>query len=351
MASLALAGLGAASMSFAEEGRVFTAPQDWLSIEFPKEPVVSQVDYPAVTPTGATVKIPATRYAVEQGGTRYLVTVARTAGSIADDPHILDNAVTAFRKRGGLALDTAVSHSLGNASPDSAETITTSYQLCGRQFGYKGRDDSLNYRTLFYNPNTHLLYDIFSSVTPAAQAEHGADVSHFQWSLALLADPASRPAPAPVFPESWKLYDYSAAGFSIRFPDAPTVEKARYRTDGGVDVPATRYQASADGVLYRLTVAEIWQSGADDANAVDEGVRVWKRQGAVLSDDSVAVSAAQCGRDVAVRTTDGRKARAWIFFPSSQHRLYVIETSGPGDGAEPAGGAFFRQSFTVAKPQ
>jgi hypothetical protein len=334
---------GGATLAAEEEGPLFTDKATWLSIDFPGRPVISKGSYEAVTPAGGTVRVPATLYTVTQPGTEYRVTVANLAGSAAEESHALESAAAAYRKRDGLALDTAVSHSLG----------TSGYQLCGRSFGYQAADGRLVYETLFYNHNTRLFYDVRSSVAQRAQAQHGSQVSHFQQSLAILADPASKP-PAPLaYPEGWKLYDYADARFSIRFPAAPTVEEGDYRTDSGIVVPATRYWARSGGTLYRLTVAKLWETEADDGNAVDDGARLWTRNGTVVANDSVAINAAQCGRDIALKTPDGLAARARIFFPSSQHRLYVIEVAQGQGGAAPGAEDVdrFLQSFAVAKPE
>ncbi|MDB5712953.1 MAG: hypothetical protein JWO15_350 [Sphingomonadales bacterium] len=325
------------------DARIFTDEKKWLSIQFPAPPTVTATRYDVVTPGGTKIAVPATLYDFKQNGSEYRVTVANLAGSVADDPHALEHAVTAFRRRKGIALDTAVSHSLG----------ASGYQLCGRSFGYSGPGGKLNYQTLFYNDNAHLFYDIYSSVTLKAEPQHGAEVTHFQQSLALLADPASK-LPAPLnYPDNWKLYDYPTARFGIRFPAAPTVEQAAYHTDGGINVPATRYWTRVGGTLYRLTVAQLWETEADNGNAVDEGVAVWKRHGEVIADDTVAVNAAQCGRDVALKSPQGTISRARIFFPSSQHRLYVIEVAQEVGNQTPdaADTDRFLQSFTVAKPE
>lgn len=341
---LAAASLLSGGTALAEdEGPLFTDPATWLSIDFPGRPHVSKGSYDAVTPAGNTVSVPATIYTVKQPGTEYRVTVANLANSPAEETHALENAAAAYRKQDGLALDTAVSHSLSGSG----------YQLCGRSFGHQDTNGRLVYETLFYNHNTRLFYDVHSSVAQQAQAEHGSEVSHFQQSLALLADPASKLPPPLAYPEGWKLYNYKDALFSIRFPAEPTVEEGDYRTDSGVVVPATRYWARSGGTLYRLMVAKLWETEADDGNAVDDGASLWTRKGTVIANDGVAVSAAQCGRDIALKTPEGLAARARIFFPSSQHRLYVIEVAQEAGGATPGAEDTdrFLQSFTLAKPE
>lgn len=347
--ALAAAGGGAA---YAADDAVpyFTVPEKFFSADFPGKPVVGQASFPVPTPQGTKVSVPAVTYSLQQPGASYRVTVADLANSAAADSHALDHAVEAFRKsHGALPLDAEVSHSLTGSK----------FQLCGRHFGYAGKDGALHYETLYYNPNTWLFYDITSTVSAKAQPEHGADAEHFQTSFAIKADAKSQlPAPPP-YPDNWKLHKYPDSGFDIRFPAEPTVEQGSYTTDTGIAVPATRYWAKQGDVLYRLTVAHYNGTAADpDGTTADAqvagAVRAWKRQGTVLADDSVAISAGQCGRDVTIaRKEDGLRARASIYFPASQHRVYLLEVAQLARDVpiDPIDDRRFRESLALVLPQ
>jgi|GEM_PF-3396016 len=348
LAACACAALFAGGGAALADTSVETFPEKFFAIDFPATPKITAGIYQAVTAGGTTVPVPAEIYSLQQPGAFYQVTVADLAGSAAEDRHALDHAIAAFRRRPDLALDTAVSHSLTGSR----------FQLCGRHFGYVGDSERLVYETLYYNPNTRKFYEVVSSVTPAAQSRHGADVQHFQTSLALQADAQSQLPAAPDYPENWKVYKYPQVGFDIRFPAEPTVEAGQYTTDHGITVPATRYWARQGDTLYRLTVANYWETdaspdgpGAEDA--VDGAVRLWKKQGTVLSDDSVAISNGQCGRDVVLRTPDNLETRASIFFPATQHRIYIVEvTHSRARGTlDPLDDRRFRESLALATAQ
>ena len=123
-------------------------------------------------------------------------------------------------------------------------------------------------------------------------------------------------------------------------------------------MPATRYSAQLGNTLYRLTVARPYGTAADPEGAsaedsVIDAVKLWKRQGTVVADDAVAIAAGQCGRDVTVRKPGGLAARASIFFPATQQKVYIVEVSqtGPGPAADPLDDRRFRESLTLALAQ
>jgi len=348
MATLLAAGAGTAAL--AEDPSPLRAfPDAFFSVDFTKEPAVSQGTFPAVTPIGTVVAVPATTYTQSEPGATFRVTVARLADTPAHDGHALDHAVAAFRRlHPALPLDTVISQSLNGSKA----------QLCGRNFGFAGADGSLHYETFYYNPHTALFYDVGATVEAKAQAQHGGDAEHFETSFSLTADPASQlPAPPP-WPDNWKPFHDPDGGFDIRFPAPPTVEQGSYITDVGITVPATRFWAKAGGTLYRLTVARPWGTAADPEGTTAEAsvlgaVRQWDKQGTVIADDDVAISAGQCGHDITLRKPDGLGARASIYFPATQQKIYIIEVT-QTDAAtpvDPLDDRRFRESLTLALAQ
>ena len=313
--------------SFADKG---------FLVQFPHDPDRRETHYEAATPAGVTVPVPATEFAITSGHSRFAATVAELAGSGADDPKALDHAVDRVRREGDVGLETWISISNG---------------ACGKFLGLTGRDGALNFVGLYYNAPHRRLYEIRAVVPPGEQAEHGADASHFEQSLSFLADPDAKPAPAPVWPTGWQAVTYDDPGFSIRFPGQPRVEQTSYTTEQHIIVPATRYEAAAGGVQLRVTVAKLWETDADTPDAPDQAAHLWSHGRTLASLDVVGLANAQCGREVSQRESDGSVARARIFFPSSQHRLYIVESRGPAPapgGPDVAG--LFQQSFAVAKP-
>ncbi len=343
--SLALAlllGLASAQMALAHTP-VPTYAEDLISIQFPAPPERTAGRYQAVTASGVRVSVPARVYALQRGGADYRVSVAALAGTLADDPDALDHAVAHYRQRHVLALDTETSHALGASGT----------QLCGQHFGRIAPDGRLHHVTLFYNPRARLFYDIQSVLTAEAEATQGAEATRFQQSLALLPDAEARAPQPPSYPPPWQVVQVPDHRFSIRFPAPPRVEQGHYRSEGGVSVPATRYTAQVGHTVYRLTAAHLWETAADEPDAVRQASRLWRRQGQLLSDVSVAVGNGQCGRELKLRRRDGTLTRASIFFPSSQHRLFIVEVAGaaPGVAVDPEDDRRFRASFTLDRPE
>lgn len=337
------AALISASEAVGQEGNgLWQAPAQWFEAAFPATPAITQTTYTAIGAQGQSIPVPATTYGVRQGGASYQVTVARLSGTPAQADHVLDYAISHVRGQRHLALDASTSHSYGDSGA----------QACGRQFGYVGKDGRLTYQTLFYNPRTALFYDIRSTVAAADQSEHGADVTHFQQSFALLADPAARPLKAPDAP-GWQTVTGPDGKFTIRFPSTPAVSQTSYTTVAGVSVPATAYEARQGDTLYRVTAVHLWETAGDEPGALDREIARWQHRGVLQSDASVAVPAAQCGRDITLRDSDGESVHTTLFFPSSQHRIYILETRrktppGPGEALDDQR---FRLSFGVAKPE
>lgn len=340
-ATLALIALSSPPVHAQENAALWHAPDQWFEAAFPGQPTISRITYTTAGPHGEAVAVPATRYAVNQRGASYQVTVASLAGTPAQVDHVLDHAIAHVRAQRHLALDASTSHSYTGSSA----------QACGRQFGYQGKDGRLHYQTLFYNERTGLFYEIRSSVARADQAEHGADVAHFQQSFALLADPGATGSPAPPPPADWQTV--SNATFTLRFPATPTVTQGEYRTATGIAVPDTVYEARQGSTLYRLTAVHLWQTDGDDPAVLDREIARWQRRGEVVKDAAVAIPAAQCGRDITLRDTDGATVHSTLFFPSSQHRLYIIEVrhAAPPEPQDALDDRRFRDSFTVAKPE
>ena len=337
-AALLAAGVLFATTAAAGEDawREYSYADKGFLVQFPHDPDKREIQYNAATPTGATVPVPASDYAVTSGHTRLSATVAELAGSSADDPKALNHAVDRVRREGDVGVETWISISAG---------------ACGKFLGLTGRDGALNYVGLYYNPPHRRLYEIRAVVPPADQAEHGADASHFEQSLSFLADTDAKPVPAPVWPARWQAFTYADPGFGIRFPGQPRVEQGSYTTETRIKVPATRYIYQAGDTELRVTVANLWQSDADTPDAPDQALRLWNHGITPASVDIPGLANAQCGREVSLREGDGHVARVRIFFPTSQHKLYIVESHGPAaaPGGEDMAG-LFQQSFSVAKP-
>jgi hypothetical protein len=335
-ALLALAGFAAPVAAEEENWRDFTFEDKGFAIQFPIQPTREEVRYRAAVSGGGEVEVPATRITVTQDHTTYDVTVAEFTGTAAADPDAIDYAVERLRKRGPTGLDTLVSIANGE---------------CGRYIGYADPDGTLNYYGLFYFPHNQRFYDIHARVPPSDQSDHGAGASHFGLSLNFLASAAPPPPPKPDWPAEWKEYIYTNPEFSIRFPAAPKVESLKFRSPAGVVVPARRFSLRTGDTEFRVTAAKYWQSAADTVDtgqAALAGGEQWARaetaRGRKIVYDRVAsLSRAQCGREL--RSSGPVEKHVRVFFPATQHWLYIVEAAGPKAAADRA--ALFQAGFAV----
>lgn len=326
-----------------EDWQDYTYPDARFVIRFPAEPVVSAETYDAIAPDGSGVPVPATVYTRTQGGTRYRVSVAHLAGTPAEHPRALYHAVEALRRTDNVALETRVS--MANSS-------------CGYYLGVVEPDGALSFLALFYHTASANLFDIHARVPEDEQELRMAGAVHFQQSLSFLPDPDEDALPAEIaYPENWREYDYlDDGGFAIRFPAPPSVERGSYRTADGIEVPAVRYRVESGDILYKVTAATYWETPADtvdSAEAIDPAIGLIGETGAITSDFTVGLRNGQCGRELTLDGNDGSHSDVTLFFPSSQHRLFILETRRTGSALDAPGEdyALFRKSFRLATPE
>lgn len=321
----------------------YTYPDARITVRFPEPPSQEKGTYEAYLKEGSRTPVPATYYRQSQGNTHYTLTIADYGGTPAQDPKALYHSVAALRDSGLVAFETRVS--IANSS-------------CGYYLGLGEPDGTLSFVALFYNADTNTFYDIRAEVPPEEQAERMSGAIHFQQSLSFLADPEDKPVET-VWPQEWTEYDYlSENGFAVRFPVAPVIRHATYRTQGGIEVPATYYQAQSADASYHLTVASYWETDADTtdaSDAIDPAVELLIKDRRVLSEGTAGLRTAQCGRELTLANADGSLSDIVVFFPSSQHRLFVLETRRSNAAAStqdtPEANSYFRKSFRLANPQ
>ena len=326
-----------------EDWQDYTYPDARFVIRFPADPAISTETYRAVAPDGSEVAVPTTVYATVQGRTHYRVSVAHLADTPAEHPRALYHAVEALRRTGNVALETRVS--MANSS-------------CGYYLGIVEPDGALSFLALFYNAQSANLFDIHARVPEDEQELRMAGAVHFQQSLSFLPDPAEGAVPAEIaYPENWREYDYlDEGGFAIRFPAPPSVERGSYRTADGIEVPAVRYQVENGDILYKVTAATYWETPADtvdSAEAIDPAIGLIGEAGTITSDFTVGLRNGQCGRDLTLEGHDGSRSDVTLFFPSSQHRLFILETRRTGSALDTPGEDYtlFRKSFRLKTPE
>ena len=136
---------------------------------------------------------------------------------------------------------------------------------------------------------------------------------------------------APAAAQSWEEYTYPEYGISVAFPASPKIESTTYQIAGGRSVPAHVYSVRQDKAEFKLTVADLANTGLDEKTVVDHAVTAVS-QGAKVKLNVPARIYRVYGRQLTVEGADGSRSMAAIFHLKG--RLFQIEAKVPRGGSE-----------------
>jgi hypothetical protein len=77
---------------------------------------------------------------------------------------------------------------------------------------------------------------------------------------------------APAVAQSWEEYTYPEYAISVAFPASPKIESTTYQIADGRSVPARVYSVRQDKGEFKLTVADLANTGLDEKTVVDHAV-------------------------------------------------------------------------------
>ncbi len=334
-ASLMVFGTLAGTAQAQDDWRVYTFDQAGFAVEFPGAPQVKAVDYAAPVGPSKAQTAPATLYTAQSGGARYSVLVADLSKAEVDWDGLADHAAMVLRREGEVQLDEVVTLGGGKG--------------CGYDIGLQSSDGVQALAAVFASKEKRKLYILKAAVPAADLAAQGADAIRFQQSLNFLDEIKS--APTPFNAVRWKEFAYlDSAGFAARFPQAPEVQTGQYLTNDGEVVPAVRYAVRNGRLLFRVTVVDLWKTPADRDHVLDTAVDKLRRYGDVRSDRVESIQFGQCGRDLVLDQPGDEYVSAGVYFPTSQHKLFIVEAQGPASAVKDSADdlALFRQSFRLA---
>src|SRR5580704_15303397 len=86
---------------------------------------------------------------------------------------------------------------------------------------------------------------------------------------------------APAAAQSWEEYSYPEYAISVAFPASPKIENTTYQIADGRSVPARVFSVREDGRDFKLTVADLADTGLDEKAVIDHAVKALS-QGATL---------------------------------------------------------------------
>jgi uncharacterized protein YrzB (UPF0473 family) len=328
--------VGLAGAAIAQDEEHFKDAEAGFSVWFPSPPAKEAGTHDIVLSNGKTLTAPAVIYSTQDQANRYTATVADLKGTVADTPGAINLAVETERKHGEIKLNLETSVSNG---------------ACGRNLVVADHDGGQSiYNVFFQHDSNHKLYVFRAKSSSAAAAEEGgADALRFQQSVDFIGTAAVKAPVETDDDKKWERYFYYGSRFSMRFPDKPKVTLGHYTTAKGVKVNTVAYTVRQKTGLYRVTIADLWRTPADEEDAIDQAVSLLRKKSKIASEVTVNISGGQCGRDLQFADKNGSSAISTVVFPTVSHWLYLIEAQASSTDLEAnkADLARFRRSLRL----
>ena len=127
---------------------------------------------------------------------------------------------------------------------------------------------------------------------------------------------------APALAQSWEEYNYPEYAFSVSFPVNPKVETTAYEVADGRSVPARVYSASQDKAQFKMTVADLANTGLDEKAVIDHAIKRLSKGGTVRVNVPARIYQVY-GRQLTVEGADGSRSMVAMF--DIMGWLYQIE--------------------------
>src|SRR5262249_38295362 len=132
----------------------------------------------------------------------------------------------------------------------------------------------------------------------------------------------------PAASQSWEEYSYPEYAFSVTFPANPKIETTTYEVADGRSVPARVYSTRQEKNQFKMTIADLANTGLDEKAVIDHAIRTLS-QGATVRVNVPARIYQVYGRQLTVEGADGSRSMVAMF--DIMGRLYQIEAKGvPG---------------------
>jgi len=135
----------------------------------------------------------------------------------------------------------------------------------------------------------------------------------------------------PAAAQSWEEYSYPEYAFSVTFPANPKIEMTTYEVADGRSVPARIYSARQDKGQFKMTVADLANTGLDEKSVIDHAIKTLSQGGTVKLNVPARIYQVY-GRQLTVEGADGSRSMVAMF--DIMGRLYQIEAKGLPGGNE-----------------
>jgi hypothetical protein len=126
----------------------------------------------------------------------------------------------------------------------------------------------------------------------------------------------------PAAAQEWQEYSYPDDAFTVTFPAAPKIETTTHQVADGRSVPARVYSVREDKGEFKMTVADLANTGLDEKAVIDHAVKLVSTDSEVKANYPHRIYAVY-GRQLTLVGKDGSRSMVAMF--DMMGRLYQIE--------------------------
>jgi hypothetical protein len=149
-------------------------------------------------------------------------------------------------------------------------------------------------------------------------------------------------ASGPAAAQNWQEYSYPEYAFTVVFPAEPQIETTTYEVADHRPVQAHVYSVRQNDGVFKVTVADIADTGLDEKAVIDHAIKTLSAGGEVKYNIPQRIDSVY-GRLLGVAGADGSNSTAAVF--DYNGRLYQIEAKAFPGGSDAAAALRFEQSL------
>ena len=137
-------------------------------------------------------------------------------------------------------------------------------------------------------------------------------VEHATMQLFILLIVAALVFSGPAAAQNWQEYGYPDYAFKVSFPDDPRIETTTHQVADDRAVEAHVYSVSRDNAEFKVTVAELANSGLEESAVIDYAIKALAAGGEVKVNIPHRVNRV-FGRQLSILQRDGSRATVALF--------------------------------------
>ena len=126
----------------------------------------------------------------------------------------------------------------------------------------------------------------------------------------------------PADAQAWKDYTSSDYGFTVSFPADPEITNSTFQAVDGRTVPARVWTVTRNKNIFKVTVADLANTGLQESAVIDHAIRTLSQGGDVKVNFPHRIYQVY-GRQISIVGQDGSRETAAVF--DYNGRLYQIE--------------------------